>query len=238
MMKKSMILTISLLLVIGAVNAESITRTISPSRIAGGESVTVTFNIATESPKGFALSDSMPSGWSLSEWSVSGFSQDYITVTTTGRNIDVEFDTSVESLSSATFTYTATAPSTEAAYSFGPYLYAQSTPTAVGQERAIPSVTVRTITCGDGFCENAENCSSCVSDCGCSSGYNCEADVCVAVPVEEVVVTSVPVEEVAITQVEEKEGTPLWFWLLIGAVLVIAVLAIIFRQKIMGIIGA
>ena len=34
--------------------------------------------------------------------------------------------------------------------------------------------------CGDGVCDSTEDCSSCVADCGCSSGYTCTAGVCVA----------------------------------------------------------
>jgi len=34
--------------------------------------------------------------------------------------------------------------------------------------------------CGDGTCSATEDCSNCVADCACSSGYTCTSGVCVA----------------------------------------------------------
>lgn len=36
--------------------------------------------------------------------------------------------------------------------------------------------------CGDGTCDSDEDCSSCVTDCGCSSGYTCSAGICTVIP--------------------------------------------------------
>jgi len=35
--------------------------------------------------------------------------------------------------------------------------------------------------CGDGTCDSDEGCSSCPSDCGCASGYECKSDSCVKI---------------------------------------------------------
>ncbi len=39
--------------------------------------------------------------------------------------------------------------------------------------------------CGDGTCDDDEDCSSCSSDCACASGYTCSAGICTAVTPEE-----------------------------------------------------
>ncbi|PIN99951.1 hypothetical protein COT72_03905 [archaeon CG10_big_fil_rev_8_21_14_0_10_43_11] len=219
---KKIVFALALLLFIGAAHAESVSRSISPARAASGEIVTISVSIVTESPAGFALSDKLPNGWSVQDWSVSGFSQDYVTVTIVGQNIDVEFDTSLQNLTSATFSYTTLAPITEGSYSFGPYLYAQSTPTSVSQESAAQTVTVRTITCGDGVCEGSETTASCEADCA-------EADV-ISAPVAEENVTA----QTGVSEEEPRTNWMLWIGLAGIVVVIIAAALYLYRKQMMS----
>ncbi len=144
--------------------AASVSHSFSPIRASPGETVTVTIT-ASGVPTGeiFTLEDTVPNGWLVSNWQVQGAQE-------TRENIDYRFVAAdnrhgwsfTAASSTVTITYTAKAPATVANgdVSFNA-IYFDST----GQGKASNSVTVRTITCGDGVCEGGENTNSCSADC-------------------------------------------------------------------------
>lgn len=162
-MKKLICLSIFFILV-STVFAATVGRDI-PSRVNPNEKITVKLNInniqVSDAVKTFAIEESTPSGFSITDWSISGIKETKEQVKTqfAGNNYKWEF---TPTGSSATITYTTTAPS------LGSYTFKATWFDLSGMSGAtdgMTTVTVREITCGDGVCEGGENTDNCETDC-------------------------------------------------------------------------
>ena len=163
-MKKIMLVMVFALLVLSmSVFAASVSRNM-PSRVSPGDDIQMTFSISGV-PVGevFTLEDQAPQGWRVDAWSVSGAQGgregvDYRFVAAVNRH---GFSFTAES-ANPTISFTVKVPTTAANgdYSFDAVYFDSS-----GQARNQGTVTVRTISCGDGVCEGGENSDTCVQDC-------------------------------------------------------------------------
>ena len=164
-MKKLFITLIICVLLSATVFAASVSRNI-PSRVSPGEQITVKLNInsisVSDTVKTFAIEESLPDGFSLSDWSIQGIEEtkDQVKTEFLANNHKFEF---TPTGSSVTITYTTTAPSDLGSYEFKATWFDLSGMSGVDDGKS--TVTVRTISCGDGICEGDENYDNCESDC-------------------------------------------------------------------------
>lgn len=162
-MKKIMLVMVFALLVLStSVFAASVSRNM-PSRVSPGDDIQMTFSISGVTiGEVFTLEDQAPQGWKVDAWSVSGAQGgiegvDYRFVAANRHG----FSFTAES-ANPTISFTVKVPATAANgdYSFDAVYFDSS-----GQARTPGTVTVRTITCGDGVCEGGENSDTCLADC-------------------------------------------------------------------------
>jgi hypothetical protein len=156
------VLAIALLMLSSVAFAASVSRNI-PARISPGETVQVSLS-ASGVPVGevFTIEDTVPQGWLVSNWQVSGAEGDR-------AGVDYRF-TAAENRHGFSFTASSGSPqvsydvavpaSASGSFAFNAVYFDSS-----GFNKNDASVTVRTITCGDGVCEGSETTDSCVQDC-------------------------------------------------------------------------
>jgi len=157
-MKKTILYLVVFILSLSLVTAASLSRSM-PSRVSPGEEVEVTFSISNmEVGKEAGVSEVVPAGIRVKEQSVSGAegAPQYRIADKTNHKWSF-----TASSGSPTVTYRFDAPSTEGAYSFDA-VYALP-PANIDNIKS--TLTVRVITCGDGYCEGGENSDTCESDC-------------------------------------------------------------------------
>lgn len=156
--KKMMIYLAVFILSLSVAMAASLSRDM-PSRVSPGEEVAVTFKISgMEVGKEAGISEVVPEGIDVKEQSVTGAEGTPIYKVVDGNNNKWSFEASS---SSCTVTYKFDAPSGLGKYSFDA-VYALP-PANIDNIKS--TLTVRTITCGDGFCEGSENSDNCEADC-------------------------------------------------------------------------
>ena len=162
-MKKITLLLIFAILVLStSAFAASVSRDMA-SRVGPGDDIKVTFSISTTAGELFTLEDQAPQGWRVDAWDVSGAvggkeAVDYRFVPEDNRH---GFSFTAES-ANPTISFTVKVPTTAAN---GDYNFDAVYFDSAGQNRNQATVTVRTITCGDGVCEGGENTASCAQDC-------------------------------------------------------------------------
>ena len=145
-----------------SVLAASVSRNM-PSRVSPGETMVVTFSISgVKIGEVFTLEDQIPAGWLFTSWDVTGAKggKDKVTHRVVAAENRHGFSFETES-SSPQISFSVQVPSAASGnYNFDAVYFDSS-----GQGRSQGSVTVRTITCGDGVCEGSENTQNCVKDC-------------------------------------------------------------------------
>jgi len=164
-MKKIIIAVIVCILMSTVVLGASVSRDL-PSRMSPGDDVTVNLKITSISlsdvVKTFAIEETIPSGFSkISEWSIAGIeeSKDDVKTDFSGKNYKFEFTPS----GAVTITYKTKASSVGGSYDFKATWFDLSGMSGANDGKS--KVTVRVITCGDGFCEGDETALSCEADC-------------------------------------------------------------------------
>lgn len=160
-----------------------------PSRVSPGEEVAVTFSIsAMDVGKEAGISEVLPEGIKVKEQEVTGAEGTPTYQVASGNNNKWAF----KALSSScTVTYQFDAPSEVGTYNFDTVYVLP--PANIDNIKS--TLTVRVISCGDGYCEGDEN-----SD-------NCEADCPKPVPVEEA-----------------KEKPNIAGWIIVGVIVVIGLI--------------
>lgn len=200
-MKKLFILPIIFILTLTLVFAASVTRTMT-SRVDPGSEVEIKLTLnGANVGEAVAIEDTMPNTISLiKSWDISGSEEaksavSYVKKASKKEGYDRHSWSFTASSSSPTVTYKIDAPSTEAGYEFDVRWV-----TSEGFSHQASTLTVRTITCGDGVCEGNEN------------NDNCEADCPKPAPAPPA-----PEEEVA-------AGALGWLWIVFIAIIVIGVI--------------
>ena len=155
-MKKTIVYFSMFLLTVSLALAASLSRDM-PTRVSPGEEVKVTFSISgMDVGKEAGISEVVPVGITVKEQTVTGAEG-----TPTYEVVDTNHKWSFKaSSSSCTVTYKFDAPAV-GTYNFDA-VYALP-PANINNIKS--TLTVRTITCGDGFCEGDENSDNCVADC-------------------------------------------------------------------------
>jgi hypothetical protein len=157
-MMKPIVYFVVFILSLSAVMAASLTRSM-PSRVSPGEEVTVTFSISgMEVGKEAGISEVVPDAITVKEQMVSGAEGTPAYEIKNKTNNKWAF---TASSSSPSVTYKFDAPSELGSYNFDA-LYVLP-PAVIDNIKS--TLTVREITCGDGFCEGSENSDTCESDC-------------------------------------------------------------------------
>ncbi len=158
-MRKLNLCLVLFLLLAAPAFAASVSRSM-PTRAEPGATFTVTFSITSAIPNElFTLEDQLPSGWTIKGWSVTGSTEAKEQISTSFNPPRYGWSFT-PSGSSATISYTVTAPSTEGTYSFDAVWFDRN-----GQSRGTQAVVVKAIRCGDGICEGTENSGNCAQDC-------------------------------------------------------------------------
>src|SRR3989338_3794270 len=163
MKKITLLLAFAILILSTSAFAASVSRGM-PNRVSAGEDIQMTFSVSGVTVgELFTLEDQAPQGWRVDAWDVSGAKGgrggvDYRFVAAENRH---GFSFAAET-ASPTISFTVKVPTTAANgdYNFDAVYFDSS-----GQSRSQGTVTVRTITCGDGVCEGGENSDSCLADC-------------------------------------------------------------------------
>ncbi len=155
-MKKAIVYFSMFLLTVSLALAASLSRDM-PTRVSPGEEVKVTFSISgMEVGKVAGISEVVPVGITVKEQTVTGAEG-----TTTYEVVDKNHKWSFKAASSScTVAYKFDAPAV-GTYNFDA-VYALP-PANINNIKS--TLTVRTINCGDGFCEGDENSDNCVADC-------------------------------------------------------------------------
>ena len=163
MKKITLLLAFAILILSTSAFAASVSRGM-PNRVSAGDDIQMTFSVSGVTVgELFTLEDQAPQGWRVDAWDVSGAKGgkggvDYRFVAAENRH---GFSFAAET-ASPTISFTVKVPTTAANgdYNFDAVYFDSS-----GQSRSQGTVTVRTITCGDGVCEGGENSDSCLADC-------------------------------------------------------------------------
>lgn len=156
-MKKTIIYLVISLISLGVVMAASLTRDM-PTRVSPGEEVTVTFSISgMEVGKEAGISEVVPEEIKVKEQKVEGAkgTPNYQVV---DRNHKWAFKAE-SSLCSVEYKFDA--PTKVGSYNFDAVYVLP--PANIDNIKS--TLTVRVITCGDGFCEGDENSDNCEADC-------------------------------------------------------------------------
>lgn len=143
--------------------AASVSRSM-PSRVSPGEDINMVLSVSgATAGQIFTLEEQAPQGWRVDNWNVAGAkggkeAVEYRFVAADNRH---GFSFTAES-ASPVITFTVKVPTTAANgnYAFDAVYFDSS-----GQSRSQGTVTVRTVTCGDGTCEGSENTENCAADC-------------------------------------------------------------------------
>jgi len=162
MKKITLLLILAILVLSTSAFAASVSRNMA-SRASPGDDIAVTFSISgVNVGEVFTLEDQAPQGWRVDAWNVVGAqggkdAVDYRFVAADNRH---GFSFTAES-ANPTISFTVKVPTTASGdYSFDAVYF-----DSLGQSKTPGTVTVRTITCGDGICEGGENSDSCLADC-------------------------------------------------------------------------
>jgi len=164
-MKKILILSTIFLLTLSFALAQSVSRDM-PSRVDPGSEVSITLTLnGAPVGEGVAIEDSIPNTITLKSWEISGSEEakadvSYQKKASRKEGFDRHSWPFTASSGSPSVTYKIDAPTTEGSYEFETRWI-----TSAGFSKASATLTVRTITCGDGICEGGENSDTCVSDC-------------------------------------------------------------------------
>lgn len=156
--KKTIVFLIIFLLCMGLVTAASLSRSM-PSRVSPGEEVTVTFSISgMDVGKEAGISEVVPEEIKVKEQKVTGADgiPDYQVDDKTNHKWAFK-----AASSSCSVEYKFDAPSEVGQYDFDA-VYALP-PANIDNIKS--TLTVRVITCGDGYCEGDENSDNCEADC-------------------------------------------------------------------------
>jgi len=206
-MRKTIVYFLMGLLMMSVALAATVSRDV-PSRVSPGEALTVKLNInaisTSDSVKTFSIEESLPEGLTISDWSISGVEEAKGDVDTKFSGTDYKFGFTPTG-TSVTITYTTAAPADLGAYNFKATWFDLSGMS--GADDGKSTVTVRTITCGDGVCEGDET-----SD-------NCEADCPKAVPIAP--------EEIA----KEEPKAPMTAIIVIAAIVILGIIIFLATKK-------
>ena len=145
-----------------SVMAASVSRNM-PSRVSPGEDMAISFSVSgVTAGELFTLEEKVPLGWAVSSWNVVGAKggKDKVNYRYVSSDNRHGFSYTSEG-SSSQITLNVKVPSTAIGnYNFDAVYFDSS-----GQGKSQATLTVRTITCGDGVCEGSENTGNCVKDC-------------------------------------------------------------------------
>ena len=145
-----------------SVMAASVSRNM-PSRVSPGEDMAISFSVSgVTADELFTLEEKVPLGWAVLSWDVTGAKggKDKVNYRYVSSDNRHGFSYASES-SSSQITLNVKVPSTAIGnYNFDAVYFDSS-----GQGKSQATLTVRTITCGDGVCEGSENTGNCVKDC-------------------------------------------------------------------------
>ena len=134
-----------------------------PSRISPGEDLAISFSVSgVTAGELFTLEEKVALGWTVSSWDVTGAKggKDKVNYRYVSSDNRHGFSYTSEG-SSSQITLNVKVPSTAIGnYNFDAVYFDSS-----GQAKSQSTLTVRTITCGDGVCEGSENTGNCVKDC-------------------------------------------------------------------------
>lgn len=162
---KLMILPFVFLLSISLVLAASVSRNM-PSRVDPGSEVEVKLTLSgAAAGQSVAIEDNVPNTITLTSWSIDGSQEAKEQVShqqkpSSKAGIDRHSWAFTAASGSPTVTYKFNAPS-----ALGSYEFDVRWVTSEGFNHQASTLTVRTITCGDGVCEGSENSDNCVGDC-------------------------------------------------------------------------
>ena len=211
-MRKAAIFLFVFLLAIGLASAASVTRTMD-SRVSPGSDVEIKLVLdGANVGESVAIEDNIPNTISVSSWDISGAdggksAVSYAKKASSKAGIDRHSWSFKAESASPAVTYKITAPAAEGAYEFDVRWVTKD-----GFNHQVASLTVRTISCGDGICEGAENSDSCASDCPAAPA-----------PVETTPDAQPP-------PAEPKKGKSATLWVLL-AVIVVGVAIVVVRYK-------
>ena len=179
-MKKLIVLPIIFLLTLSVVLAASVSRSMS-SRVEPSSEVEIILTMSG-APVGeqVAIEDNIPNTITVKSWEISGSQEpkgevSYVKKPSAKSGIDRHSWAFTASSGSPSVTYKIDAPS-----ALGNFEFDVRWVTSDGFNHQASTLTVRTITCGDGVCEGNENSDSCEADCPKSAPAPSSA------PVEEV----------------------------------------------------
>ena len=134
-----------------------------PSRVSPGDNLAVSFSVSgVTAGELFTLEEKVPVGWTVSSWDVTGAKggKDKVNYRYVSSDNRHGFSYNSEG-SSSQITLNVKVPATAMGnYNFDAVYFDSS-----GQAKSQATLTVRTITCGDGVCEGSENTGNCVKDC-------------------------------------------------------------------------
>ena len=145
-----------------SVMAASVSRNM-PARVSPGDDMAISFSVSgVTAGELFTLEEKVPLGWTVSSWNVVGAKGGKEKVNYRYMSSDNRHGFSYESEgSSSQITLNVKVPATAIGnYNFDAVYFDSS-----GQGKSQGTLTVRTITCGDGVCEGSENTGNCAKDC-------------------------------------------------------------------------
>ncbi|HJN57264.1 MAG: hypothetical protein QF436_00880 [Candidatus Woesearchaeota archaeon] len=210
-MKKLIVLLVMSLLALSAVFAASVGRDM-PARVDPGAEVSITLTLnGAPAGEGVAIEDTIPNTISLKSWEISGSEEakddvSYATKASQKEGFDRHSWAFTASSGSPSITYKIDAPSAEGSHEFETRWI-----TSEGFSKSSATLNVRTVTCGDGICEENENSDNCEADCP-------RAEAPAPTPVEE----PKPVEA---------PGKSPTAWIIAAIVVIIGIALIVMYQK-------
>ena len=163
-MRKLLVLPIIFILALSIALAASVSRNM-PSRVDPGSEVQVTLTLSgATAGDGVAIEDTIPNTITVKSWEISGSQE---------AKADVSYQKKAsqkEGFDRHSWAFTAASGSPSITYKFdapavGGYEFDVRWITREGFSHSASTLTVRTITCGDGTCEGNENSDNCAADC-------------------------------------------------------------------------